>query len=66
MLSMLDNWKKWKTKEKPFHKRILICCAGPVFWSTYKFLGPTSVDLIFNALKNANLGFWKIVPTIAL
>ena len=29
-------------------------------------LGPTSVDLIFYTPKVANLGFWKIVPRIAL
>ena len=29
-------------------------------------LGSTSVDLIFYAPKVANLGFWKIGPTIAL
>ena len=38
-------------------------------WTTINFktiLGPTSFDLIFNTPKDANLGFWKIVPTIAL
>ena len=29
-------------------------------------LGPTSVDFIFYVPKVANLGFWKISPTIAL
>ena len=29
-------------------------------------LGPTSVNLIFYAPNVANLGSWKIVPTIAL
>ena len=29
-------------------------------------LGPTSVDLIIYAPNVANLGFWKIVLTIAL
>ena len=29
-------------------------------------LGPKSVDLIFYAPNVANLGFWRIVPTIAL
>ena len=28
-------------------------------------LGPKSVDLIFYAPNVANLGFWRIVPTIA-
>ena len=31
-----------------------------------KNLGPTSVDLIFKAPKVANLGYWKIGPTITL
>ena len=29
-------------------------------------LRPTSVDLIFYAPNVANLGFWRIAPTIAL
>ena len=29
-------------------------------------LGPTSVNLIFYDPNVANLGFWKIVPKIAL
>ena len=29
-------------------------------------LGPKSVNLIFYAPNVANLGFWRIVPTIAL
>ena len=35
-------------------------------FSKWTNLGPTSVDLIFYAPNVANLGFWKIVPTIEL
>ena len=28
----------------------------------FRYLGPTSVDLIFYTLRVANLKFWKIIP----
>ena len=38
-----------------------------VYWYFFKtILWPTSVDLIFYAPNVANLGFWRIVLTIAL
>ena len=36
------------------------------FFSKWTNLGPISVDLIFYAPNVANLGFLRIVPTIAL
>ena len=38
--------------------------GGACYFKT--ILGATSVDLIFYAPKVANLGFWKIGPTIAI
>ena len=43
---------------------MLISNLDPI--SLKKKLGPTSVALIFYAPKVANLGFWKMGPTIAL
>ena len=54
--------------EKALKYKIFWTNLGPmsfkIIFRTY--LGPMSVELIFYAPNVANLGFWKIGPTITL
>ena len=57
-------------EKAPKEKRSTMVCSTEMLYA-WKIdiltkLGPISVYLIFYAPKEANLGFWKIVPTFTL
>ena len=68
----IEKGQQWSISDKKTVDKDAICPVNSSYsppeleMIVLTNLGPTSVNLIFYAPSVANLGSWKIVPTIAL